>query len=116
MPRVRRCQAHCRACARHFTGDRAFDLHRIGSFDDADNPRRCAGAGDLEAIHGKPVLEVATELGRCEVDEFREGVGIQQPVTLWRRVGADRVRARFAARKASEAACGSADGVQEAAA
>jgi hypothetical protein len=105
MPRVRRCQAHCRACGRCFTGDRPFETHRIGSFSDPADARRCAGAEDLQDIHGRPVLELATELGRCEVDEYREGVGIQEPVTLWRLVGADKVRARLGARRASEAVC-----------
>jgi hypothetical protein len=109
MPRVRRCQAHCRSCGRCFTGDRAFEAHRIGAFDDPADPRRCAGAEHLEAAHGRPVLEAATELGRCEVDEFRDGVGVQEPVTLWRLAGADRVRARFAARMTSEAICRGSD-------
>jgi hypothetical protein len=109
MPRVRRCQAHCRACGRCFTGARAFERHRFGSFDDPADPRRCAGAQDLEDIHGKPVLEVATELGRCEVDAFRDGVGVQQPITLWRLAGVDKVRDRFSARCASEAVCRSPD-------
>jgi hypothetical protein len=109
MPRVRRCQAHCRSCGRCFTGDRAFEAHRIGAFDDPNDPRRCAGVQDLEDIHGRAVLEVATEVGRCEVDAFREGVGVQEPVTLWRLAGADKVRARLAARRASEAVCRGSD-------
>jgi hypothetical protein len=109
MPRVSRCQAHCRSCGRCFTCDRAFEAHRIGSFSDPADARRCAGAEDLEDINGRPVLEVATELGRCEVDEFRDGGGVQEPVTLWRLAGADRVRDRFSARRASEAVCRSSD-------
>jgi hypothetical protein len=113
MPRVGRCQAHCRSCGRCFTGDRAFEAHRMGSFSDPADPRRCAGAED---IHGRPVLEAATELGRCEVDAYRDGVGVQEPVKLWRLAGADSVRARLAAHGASEAVCRGSDGVQEAAA
>ena len=52
------CTAHCAACGRHFSGDRAFDLHRRG---DPATGRRCVSPID------EPRLTEATEAGYCAI-------------------------------------------------
>jgi len=42
-----RCQ--CATCGLPFNSVTAFDRHRIGSFEDATNPRRCLTAPELTA-------------------------------------------------------------------
>ena len=38
---------HCTLCHQTFGGTRAGDLHRVGSFNDPDNPRRCLNPADI---------------------------------------------------------------------
>jgi hypothetical protein len=78
--RLRECKAHCASCHHHFSGIEAFDAHRIGSFDDPDDPRRCSAPFE----DGDTRFEPATENGRCVVYADREGWGASVGITVWR--------------------------------
>jgi hypothetical protein len=82
------CRSHCATCGRHFYSDKAFDRHRVGSFDDPSDPRRC----ELPEEVG---LEPLTREGACKVYEHREGFGIERDVTLWTLKGLAERRTRL---------------------
>jgi hypothetical protein len=99
---VRWCGAHCDACGTHFSSDAAFDLHRVGSFNDPANPRRCEHPLDAPPKrNGQPRFAVLTDTGGCRVHEHREGYGIERPVTLWTLGDIEQRRAKLAARRAT---------------
>lgn len=52
------CGAHCRACDRCFSGTKAFDAHRAGSFRDGE--RHCLDPEGVEKLTARP--------GACRVD------------------------------------------------
>jgi hypothetical protein len=72
------CRDHCSKCGRHFTSTDAFDAHRIGSFRDPNDPRRCESPEDLANR-----LEKRAENGACTIrDDARP------PVIVWGIAGA----------------------------
>ena len=73
-----RCVAHCCACGSHFSGDRAFDAHRIGSH--REGTRACLDPIDARDANGRPMFMAKTEHGRCTISG-RELDGI----TVWTR-------------------------------
>jgi hypothetical protein len=88
---VAHCTHHCGSCQRHFTSLEAFDRHRVGSFRDPSDPRRCESP--IEAVNsaGEPVMEIR-DPGACTI------VG-EKPALVWGLVGA-RERAAAQLRKA----------------
>lgn len=76
------CTNHCGACGQHFHSLGGFEIHRIGSFDDPDDPRRCAHAIDLLDRDGKERLEIVTEHGECRM--YAETL---YDVTIWTMAG-----------------------------
>lgn len=71
------CRCHCRGCDRHFAGDSAFERHRIGSFSDPGNPRRCAEPWEVVDANGEPVF--GSETGRCRISEAE----VREPIEIW---------------------------------
>lgn len=73
------CTNHCSACGLHFHSVAAFDAHRIGSFSDPDDPRRCAHPWDLLDKEGKERYVTLTEDGLCAIYEPPQTIR----VTVW---------------------------------
>jgi hypothetical protein len=99
------CRSHCATCGRHFYSDKAFDRHRVGSFDDPSDPRRCElpeevglepltreGACKVYARRTEFVCAYESEDSYCE---HREGFGIERDVTLWTLKGLAERRTRL---------------------
>ena len=69
------CTSHCRTCDRHFHGDTAFDLHRIGG--------HCIPPEARFNRKGEPLLAVWTQTGICTLqDPSCETLGM-----IWQGVG-----------------------------
>jgi hypothetical protein len=80
------CRYHCACCSGHFSSLRAFDAHRR---DRQCDPQR---AGLLK------------HAGVCNISEFDTETGkpLKRIGAIWSLEGAERVRARFAAREGSK--------------
>jgi hypothetical protein len=94
-PPAKTCQAHCRACGRHFHGDRAFDKHRV--FVDGDGmpldpqPRSSVDWSRRGCAHPEDVGLHPAE-GVCRIS-FDATAG---PCTVWQ----ERAPGSFAQRRA----------------
>jgi hypothetical protein len=89
-----RCTNHCASCGLHFHSVSAFDAHRVGSFSDPEDPRRCEHPIDMVDKSGQlRCVELSTD-GVCAVYPLAE----QQGVTIWTlRAGLEAARERWAA-------------------
>lgn len=80
------CRDHCFACGRHFSSLEAFDRHRVGSFRDPDDPRRCTSPIDVTNQTGEAVYEVR-DPGACTITD-------EKPALVWGLAGAREDAAR----------------------
>lgn len=75
------CRSHCRACGRHFGGDRAFEAHRVFLDEDgtplSPQPRK-ADWSTRGCAHPEDVGLKAVE-GECRISFDQNGPG-----TIWR--------------------------------
>jgi hypothetical protein len=86
------CTAHCSLCSTHFHSVQAFDRHRVGSFSDPEDPRRCEHPLDLLDKEGRMRLEAVTEDGECRMYPSE----IKREVTIWAVPHSDAERERLA--------------------